>query len=153
MKEVNGRNHRQTQKNLYAKLIPGKCYRCNQPGHRSSDCPQRKGINIVERGYLEEEFEDGDEVICGPDGDSDGGDFTDGQIFVVRKMMSAPKKGDTTQHHIDLIPTTSLLNLQYCWITPRENKILEEKVEETVHLHGVPKSITSDRDSRFLNHF
>lgn len=50
---------KQTQMNPYAKPIPGKCYRCNQPGHRSSDCPQRKGINIVERGHLEEEFEDG----------------------------------------------------------------------------------------------
>lgn len=85
--------------NPYAKPIPGKCYRCNQPGHRSSDCPQRKGIYIVERRDYEEEFEDGDEVICGPDGGNDGGDFDDGQIFVIWKTMLAPKKGDTTQPH------------------------------------------------------
>lgn len=144
---------KQKQMNPYAKPIPGNCYRCNQLRHRSSDCPQRKGINIVGCADHEEDFEDGDEVICGPDGDSDGGDFNDGQIFVVRKMMLAPKKRDITQHHIDFIHAASLRSLQHCRISPRENEILEEKVEEIVRLHGVPKSIPSDRDSRFLNHF
>lgn len=60
---------------------------------------------------LEENFEDGDDVICGPNGDSDRGDFSGGQILVVQKIMLAPKKGDTTQHHIGLILEASLPNL------------------------------------------
>ena len=34
-----------------------KCYKYNLPGHRSSDCPQRKMANILE-GYNEEKEED-----------------------------------------------------------------------------------------------
>ena len=36
------------QSNPYAKPILGKCYRCNQPGHRSNECSNRKSVNLVE---------------------------------------------------------------------------------------------------------
>ena len=31
----------QNKTNHYAKPMPGRCYRCNQPGHCSNECPQR----------------------------------------------------------------------------------------------------------------
>ena len=46
--------------NPFTRPTPIKCFKCNQPGHRSSDCPLRKTIHLVER---EEE-----DVICEPDG-------------------------------------------------------------------------------------
>ncbi|XP_031286963.1 uncharacterized protein LOC116145647 [Pistacia vera] len=81
--------------NPYAKPIPGKCFKCNQPGHRSSDCPLRKVIHVVERG------EEDDEVYCGPDGDDDEyeDDEDDGQSYVVRRLMLTPKQEDNTQQH------------------------------------------------------
>ena len=49
--------------NPYARPAAVKCFKCNLPGHRSSDCPLRKTVNLVERGK--------EEVICEPDGDGE----------------------------------------------------------------------------------
>ena len=49
--------------NPYARPTPGKRFKCNQPGHRSSGCPFRRAIHLVEKGD-----EDENEVCCEPDG-------------------------------------------------------------------------------------
>jgi hypothetical protein len=52
--------------NPYAKPRPKKCFRCNQPGHRSNQCPKRQTINLIEtRGDTEDEedHETGDDML------------------------------------------------------------------------------------------
>lgn len=39
------------------------------------------------------------EFICGPDGDSDGGEFDDNQIYDLRKTMLVPKNEEENQRH------------------------------------------------------
>ena len=39
----------QKTSNPYAKPTSGKCFTCNQPGHRSNECPNRKSIHMVDK--------------------------------------------------------------------------------------------------------
>ncbi|RVW34414.1 hypothetical protein CK203_081418 [Vitis vinifera] len=52
--------HQQQQRinnDPYAYPNLGKCFRCNQPGHLSNNCPNRRSVNFVEEGGNEEEQE------------------------------------------------------------------------------------------------
>ena len=92
--------------NQYTWLARIKCFKCNQPGHRSSDCPLRKAVHLVER---EEEKED--EVYCELDGDEkeDSEDDIEGRSYVVRKLMLTHKQEDNTQRH-QLFKTRCTIN-------------------------------------------
>ncbi|PKI66846.1 hypothetical protein CRG98_012852 [Punica granatum] len=73
-----------------------KCYKCNQPGHRSSDCPRRKTLAIVE---AEDDVED---VLCDPDDEQDMGVYDEddySQALVIRKLMLASKQEDESQRN------------------------------------------------------
>ena len=50
----------------YTQPASAKCFKCNQPGNQSSDCPFRKAVHLVER----EELED-NKVCCEPDEDGE----------------------------------------------------------------------------------
>ena len=77
--------------NPYARPALIKCFKCNQMGHRSSDCPLRKVVHLAER-------EKGDDnEVCyklGGYGDDDEAyeeDDDEGHNYVVRKLILAPK--------------------------------------------------------------
>ncbi|XP_031402567.1 uncharacterized protein LOC116212133 [Punica granatum] len=81
--------------NSLVKQFTAKCFKCNQPGHRSSDCPRRKAIALVEH---EEDVED---VLCDPEEEEEededeeySGDDDYEQTYMVRKLMLAPKQED-----------------------------------------------------------
>ncbi|XP_010275023.1 PREDICTED: uncharacterized protein LOC104610208 [Nelumbo nucifera] len=83
--------------NPYARPTPIKCFKCNEVGHRSSDCPRRKAVNMVER---EEEEDIEEEVCCGPDGEDEEGPYEhEKYTCVVRKLMLSQKNKDTSQRH------------------------------------------------------
>ena len=69
--------------NPYIRPTPIKCFKCNLLGHRSSDCPFRKAVHLVER---EEE-----EVICELEGNGeDEEDYKEGderRNYMVRTLM------------------------------------------------------------------
>ena len=77
--------------NPYARLTLIKCFKLNQMGHCSSDCPLRKVVHLAER-----EYGDDNEVCSEPDGYGDDDevyeeDDDEGHNYVVRKLMLMPK--------------------------------------------------------------
>ena len=84
--------------NLYAWPTLGKCFKCNQLGHRSSYYSLRRAAYLAER---DEEHED--EVCCEPDGDEedeeDYDEDDDGRNYMVRKLMLISKQEENTQRH------------------------------------------------------
>ncbi|XP_052198314.1 protein FAR1-RELATED SEQUENCE 5-like [Diospyros lotus] len=83
--------------NPYAKPILGKCFKCNQPGHRSSDCPRRKAVNIVEREKEEEEF------CYGPDGEDEQYEEDEVQVqnFITDKELYFRRRRKPTMSDIE----------------------------------------------------
>ena len=76
--------------NPYTRPTPGKYFKCNQSGHRSSDCLPRKAVHLVER-----DDKDENQVFCEPGGygeeEENYEDNDEGQNYVVRKLMLTPK--------------------------------------------------------------
>jgi hypothetical protein len=132
----------QKSQNSYSKPI--KCFKCNQPGHRSSDCPRRKAITLVEH---EEGIED---VLCDPEED-DGADYSEeedyAQTCVVVKLMLTPKQDEQTQRN-KLFRTRCVINSRNFTVIidsgSQENiigKSVVEKLKLPVEKHPNPYSI------------
>ncbi|KAJ4719236.1 RNA-directed DNA polymerase [Melia azedarach] len=95
----NPRTAQQQTSNPYTKPMPSKCYRCQQPGHRSNKCPKwrkNKGVTHYVEAAKEDEdddYDDGEEVDV-VDGD-------EGEVVscIVQKLLLAPKKEEETQRN------------------------------------------------------
>jgi len=60
--------HLKGKENPYAKPRVGKCYKCDEPGHRSNECPKKKSVNMAD-------YEDKDEVLI--DNELEDSDFVE----------------------------------------------------------------------------
>ncbi|KAJ4719092.1 RNA-directed DNA polymerase [Melia azedarach] len=95
----NPRTAQQQTSNPYAKPMPSKCYRCQQPGHRSNECLEwgkNKGVTHYVAAAKEDEdddYDDGEEVDV-VDGD-------EGEVVscIVQKLLLAPKRKEETQRN------------------------------------------------------
>lgn len=87
--------------NPYSKPMNGKCQKCNLPGHRSNECPQRKATNIIAR----EANEDEEGYQFEPD--REDGEFKDHvekeiTLFVRRMILALKHKGKPHRHQLFL---------------------------------------------------
>lgn len=87
-----------SQPNPYTKPFPPKCFKCQQPGHCSNECPLRLQVGLLggndpngdyysecRDAFAEAELvpsDDGDPVVC-----------------ILQKLLFAPKQAQLTQHN------------------------------------------------------
>ncbi|XP_031398494.1 uncharacterized protein LOC116209072 [Punica granatum] len=128
--------------NALAKQFTAKCFKCNQPGHRSSDCPRRKAIALVEHD------EDVEDVFCDPEEEEEySGDDDYEQTYMVRKLMLAPKQEDQSQRNKLFRTRCNIHSHTFNLIIDsgsQENitgRAVVEKLELTVEKHPNPYSI------------
>lgn len=106
---------RQPVNNLYARPGPDKCFKCNQPGHRSHQCPLRQMVNLIEPEpkegsehgdddtpeYEEEELADADEGI------------PLSLSLVIQRLLLISRQEDQSQRH-KIFRTCCTVNQRVC---------------------------------------
>nr|XP_048331651.1 uncharacterized protein LOC125422974 [Ziziphus jujuba var. spinosa] len=99
----------------YARPYPIKCFKCNQVGHRSSECPQKKLMHMHEEvdDYGGEDEYDGADLIKATEEVS--GEDIDGDpiVCILQKVLYSAKRYTPTQRHI-LFKTKCTINGKIC---------------------------------------
>lgn len=96
----------------YANSYLGKCFKCNQPGHRSNDYSLGKGMQLVKK---EADEEEGGECRKA-DWEKDGYDEYDKErTYVIRRLILALKQVRKTQRPHVLNPMHSKQPYTWCY--------------------------------------
>ena len=101
--------------NPYARPMTSKCFRCNQPGHRSNECPQRRMVNMAAE--ISEQCEECDEFMENEDGEcedvvlvADSGEYVN---CVIQKVLLTPSQPVSSQRN-SLFRTRCTINKRVC---------------------------------------
>lgn len=89
-------NPKTNENSPYARPTVGKCFRCNQSGHRSNQCPTRKPIHIVDTFQDDEEDEPNNEDL-NFDADDVCGNESHELVCIVQRTLCSPKQEEPTQ--------------------------------------------------------
>ena len=112
-----GRNQQQQRINNdpYARLNLGKCFQCNQLGHLSNNCLNRRSVNFVEGGNEKEEVLK-DDIY-------EGAEFAKGDVgeevacIVQWLLLTLKKSDDSQQHKIFQTQCTICVECFFCFVS------------------------------------
>ncbi|XP_039122362.1 uncharacterized protein LOC120258941 [Dioscorea cayenensis subsp. rotundata] len=127
--QLQGGPQNRQNSNPYARERGNKCYRCNQPGHLSNNCPKRGQVNMVEH---EDGFEATEEhYTVGPD---DVYEEDEQAVCVVRKLaLTMESIAEDPQRH-NLFRTSCKVNQRVFEVIvdggSQENLISREMVNQ-----------------------
>ncbi|KAI5341963.1 hypothetical protein L3X38_009838 [Prunus dulcis] len=164
---------RNKRSNPYARPTNDIGYRCSKPGHHSNECPTRnKQVNLakatedgdeegsVDANYEGAEFvdEDGDEmgshkIAMPPVNESGKLKKPKNASFRVMSNNEQDFEDDIKEANVMYPAFSKMLHLIAYKTTADAFNIAKLFFEEVVLLNGVPKSITSYRDTKFISHF
>lgn len=81
--------------NPYTEHIMGKCFRCNQPGHRFNECPTHQSLNMIEG----EENDSKEEISDEEEGEFVEGDEGEMVNCLTQQVLLTSKHDKKTQRH------------------------------------------------------
>ncbi|XP_038989925.1 uncharacterized protein LOC120113183 [Phoenix dactylifera] len=103
--------------NPYERPMPIKCYRCQEVGHRSNECPRRRPVHVVEAEDEEEMPHEEEDHEEGQTDDEDVEVTVPDQgvpaSFVVQRILFAPKNEEESQRH-SIFKTCCTINKTVC---------------------------------------
>ncbi|PON83156.1 Zinc finger, CCHC-type [Trema orientale] len=130
--QVQNQQSNRTNSDPYARPNLGKCFRCNQPGHLSNNCPNRRSIKLVDEDggedeqVLEEDIYEGAEFAEGDEGEE--------VACIIQRLLFTPKKLDDSQRH-KIFQTRSTIRNKVC------NVIIDSGSSENVVSKALVKTL------------